>query len=1314
MAWKKEDLGSRNGAPPTPESPAAELTPIGTTSVVHASIEGDLDSLNKKLTDTVDAGVSALTPHLGADLQENLLNKAKNLRNFYEALLSMQEVAKAVQDQSESMSSIRDEYNAHLLRIEDVKQRFSTLSASVLSDRISEDDSKAEELSIKSDLGTLQDEVSDFIDGLSKRVKFVSKTASPTRAPFLRRNKSELDVLSLEDSSATPQPTVVLPLDLSQLDAEVRAESNGYVMRLSGALDSVARAAEHLTTTQLAKTLDASLASTIDTVYQSQEHTKTLKASFTSLLDSAPSPSSTTASSDTFMKDLDTLIEQVDEASRTRRLSVSRCFSPLRDLLRKMDASSSNLDDSIRQTLHVARVRSVDDVERRYHSWAEEISNLKSEMVAAKAKEVQRLEQLRIEEEKRKEEEERRKREEEDERRRKEEEERKREEERKAEEERQKELERLQEERRRKEAEEAERARLEKERLEEEERERRRLEEEAAKARALEEQERMKQNEEDKARLLAEKLAMQTKLQQAEALLAEEKARQAAREKHAQKLAEEEKLKIEAERKEMQQAIKDAQEQLARIEAEAQKAVGEEKKKLEAEIKAMKAQHDKTLEAYKTAKDSKRKEPKVKETKPRPTKDEEATPRPRRQSASSAVTPRPRRPTVTGRKNVKDQFPTINEDDVFTHSTAPSSSRMATVKENNQTHALISGLRKRLRSLNINEVARPSKKSASLPTRQRAESLRKKFADIEKDVSELPSSYDNNSLNSELRSLLTEVEGSASLLDHIDKLVVVTEAIEQCDTILSDLLEHVDSYPDIPVEISTLHTSDEEATPEQQMEARLTFTRRTLDELRTKCGTVPHDRRVLAEQARLEQTWMELDEMASDRLGGRKSRPPSAISSRPDSSRSSFSSSVAPGRPGVARKRASYAGLSVSSTTRGGKLAPPVPSTRRAVSGDSDTRRSSSRMSSTSTTRSVSGPLSTSVMAPTFASRQRTASLSSNSGTPVRQTPTAGTPSSRSRSRAQSAARLSRTRSPTVSDVSSPSYVPPARSTATSTSSWARAPRDSLSSLVARAMTPPSQRGRTPPPRKKYVANPKSKLDVAVGDVVNSLPVGINVEGVKESWRDQSGKYWIGNQDPKLCFCRILRSQTVMVRVGGGWMELSKFIQNHFADSFKLLPDSPSGLPGKQQDEKWISAASLLEAAAESKNPVIATSPPPGEGSTTGSPQLLVPPAPPKTPEPSSNGPYVPSFSLITPSGQSPRSLMGSPVQSPSVKGSSPLTPLEFMRKAEPIPHFTRPGTPSKASRTRNTPASLPSSSRAAYLFFFTHWAHLNKDISRF
>ena len=82
-----------------------------------------------------------------------------------------------------------------------------------------------------------------------------------------------------------------------------------------------------------------------------------------------------------------------------------------------------------------------------------------------------------------------------------------------------------------------------------------------------------------------------------------------------------------------------------------------------------------------------------------------------------------------------------------------------------------------------------------------------------------------------------------------------------------------------------------------------------------------------------------------------------------------------------------------------------------------------------------------------------------------------------------------------------------------------------------------------------YQPNPKSKLDLAVGKVLNSLPVAVNVERASGSLYD-SGKYWIGAPDPKLCFCRILRSNMVMVRVGGGWEELSKFLLNHFSHLF--------------------------------------------------------------------------------------------------------------------------------------------------------------------
>ncbi|KAI8997813.1 hypothetical protein BDB01DRAFT_772558 [Pilobolus umbonatus] len=79
---------------------------------------------------------------------------------------------------------------------------------------------------------------------------------------------------------------------------------------------------------------------------------------------------------------------------------------------------------------------------------------------------------------------------------------------------------------------------------------------------------------------------------------------------------------------------------------------------------------------------------------------------------------------------------------------------------------------------------------------------------------------------------------------------------------------------------------------------------------------------------------------------------------------------------------------------------------------------------------------------------------------------------------------------------------------------------------------------RTP---ETYVADPKNDLDVALGNIVNDSPYKVQVKMVP----GEVGKYWFGEVNPKLAYCRILRSRMVMVRVGGGWVELSQFLRDH-------------------------------------------------------------------------------------------------------------------------------------------------------------------------
>lgn len=123
----------------------------------------------------------------------------------------------------------------------------------------------------------------------------------------------------------------------------------------------------------------------------------------------------------------------------------------------------------------------------------------------------------------------------------------------------------------------------------------------------------------------------------------------------------------------------------------------------------------------------------------------------------------------------------------------------------------------------------------------------------------------------------------------------------------------------------------------------------------------------------------------------------------------------------------------------------------------------------------------------------------------------------------------------------------------------------------------------------RYRPNPRNALDVAVGNVVNRMPMAVSIKSagladVTASHRssdvqDLSGQYWIGDPEPRLCFCRILPSSLVMVRVGGGWQELSSFITQHYAhlsaqgmQNNESMPGTPRGQAGSQI--AWLRSAS--------------------------------------------------------------------------------------------------------------------------------------------
>ncbi|RIA94458.1 hypothetical protein C1645_873410 [Glomus cerebriforme] len=98
-----------------------------------------------------------------------------------------------------------------------------------------------------------------------------------------------------------------------------------------------------------------------------------------------------------------------------------------------------------------------------------------------------------------------------------------------------------------------------------------------------------------------------------------------------------------------------------------------------------------------------------------------------------------------------------------------------------------------------------------------------------------------------------------------------------------------------------------------------------------------------------------------------------------------------------------------------------------------------------------------------------------------------------------------------------------------------------------------------------YVPDPRDLLDVEVARIVNACPVKIKVSMVE----GEPGKYMFGEVEPKLCYCRILRSRMVMVRVGGGWAELSKFLVEHANLEQKYIPKARSFV-GSDETESTI------------------------------------------------------------------------------------------------------------------------------------------------
>ncbi|KZP00049.1 hypothetical protein CALVIDRAFT_320433 [Calocera viscosa TUFC12733] len=473
-------------------------------------------------------------------------------------------------------------------------------------------------------------------------------------------------------------------------------------------------------------------------------------------------------------------------------------------------------------------------------------------------------------------------------------------------------------------------------------------------------------------------------------------------------------------------------------------------------------------------------------------------------------------------------------------------------------------------------------------------------------------------------ALQQELNSALDLFPRLHSLATFAGKVDECDAGINEIISQVDDYPGLS-QSGTRPSSPSFEAARTQLRQLIERVSGVVDTVVEHADGLADDFRVLNERTRIEQTWAEARDEANDRLDPLFVRTISTLSlSSLSSSTSSRHLSTQAFKKSSLSRQSSTSMLSgrssvLSASTSGSPWtsSPGFKPTSRSVSGPLP-RTPASRLP-----RLSQSPTPSEVL------RQRTESVTSMYSQRPRQSLDSFAPVW---SRGISDARR---RKSSISSETTPSRP---RNISMS-SSWSRTPRQSFGSPMLPA--------REAPKKRQYVANPKNKLDVAVGNVINRLPVNVSVRPLP-GWRDQSGRYYIGDGHPKPYFCRILRSQTVMVRVGGGWMELSKFIKSHFADLFRILPPGPL-TPPMQAKEPWINSATLLKAAG---------SPLQAAGSPLASPSALSPTfSDAKTPSPAAHAGDMSTSSVFSFTSSSP---------------GSPLASIQFLRKADDLRRSTQ------------------------------------------
>jgi len=449
-----------------------------------------------------------------------------------------------------------------------------------------------------------------------------------------------------------------------------------------------------------------------------------------------------------------------------------------------------------------------------------------------------------------------------------------------------------------------------------------------------------------------------------------------------------------------------------------------------------------------------------------------------------------------------------------------------------------------------------------LPNQEESSELSLSVRLLRDTLNNLETNADDSLVWMDLSPIQALVQTKEEEARRIKALATFSAKVEIADNALSDLLDSIDAAdPNFPSPSPTTNGS-----PPLPLSEAIALASDSVTAARLEAIPLVDDSRVEQAIERIEGSWAEMMEIVDD-VRPRATSAASSTSSR-SSSRTTHSRLATRIPSGQATPSRSQSRSSSTSSTASLPFQHSRPSSRSTTIPSSRTpslRRSVSRTSSFLSTPSKStdgdDPLAT--------PRRRI-----QSGLPVPtprrepsplppMTPTSARPfsfaSNSSRKKATSSIprrtpmSTPRRDNPRSSSTSESVTVSSTMRRLTSQSSTKSSRRDSLASSVSSRRSSHASSShhrpsispenisrigyRSSPPRIKrpYRANLSNKLDREVGTIINALDINVPIEMADGSWSDESGMYKIGE---KVYFCRILRSKQVMVRVGGGWLNL--------------------------------------------------------------------------------------------------------------------------------------------------------------------------------